>query len=161
MVKDGGDLGRSLATAAELLKIDLGVKVVHARFSGFDTHEGHGYKHKDLMAKIDVAIDGFLQKLADYGLAERVLVATSSEFGRRVKETGNGLDHGSASTMLLFGPVKPGRYGQASSLRDLDKNDNLKTNVPFDVYLATLAQVWLGVDAASVMPTKPEVIPII
>ncbi len=161
MVKEGGDLGRGLAMAAEVLKADLGVKVVHARMGGFDTHDGHQWRHKDLMMKLDVAIDGFLQKLADYGLSERVLVATTSEFGRRAKENGNGFDHGAASTLLLFGPVKPGRYGQAASLTNLDKNDNLKSTVPFDIYLGTLAQVWLGLDAASVLPTKPEVLPII
>ena len=161
MVKEGGRLGRQLATATEILKAGLGVRVVHARLQGFDTHNGHQYKHESLMQQLDIALDGFLQDLADNGLAERVLVATSSEFGRRGRENGNGLDHGAASTMLLFGPMLPGRYGAPSPLDDLDGRGNLKTTVPFDAYLATLAQVWLGVDAASVLPGSPEVLTIL
>ena len=113
------------------------------------------------MTKLDIAVDGFLVKMHELGWSNRVLVATTSEFGRRVKQNGSGFDHGAGSTMLLFGPVVPGRYGQPSSLSDLDPLGNLKTNVPFDVYLGTLAQSWLGVDAASVLPSKPEVLPIV
>lgn len=158
MVKESRRLGRQLATAAEMIRADVGVRVVHAHLNGFDTHKGHDYKHENLMKQLDVAIGGFLQKLDDEGLADRVLVATSSEFGRRGKENGSGLDHGAASTMLLFGPVLPGRLGQPSSLSDLDDTGNLKTHVPFDVYLGTLAEQWLGVEAASVLPSAPEVI---
>jgi uncharacterized protein (DUF1501 family) len=161
MIADGGDIGRALATAAAMLKADIGVRVVHARMSGFDTHDGHAWRHEDLMTRLDVALDGFLGKMAEYGLAERVLVATSSEFGRRVRQNGSGFDHGNASTMLLFGPVLPGRYGQAPSLTDLDDHGNLKTTVPFDSYLGTLAETWLGVEAGSVLPTAPEVLPIL
>lgn len=161
MVTDGGDLGAGLAAAAQLLAAELGVRVIHARLDGFDTHDGFEWKYPDLMTKLDVAVDGFLVKMHELGLSNRVLVATTSEFGRRVKQNGSGFDHGAGSTMLLFGPVVPGRYGQASSLSDLDPLGNLKTNVPFDVYLGTLAQSWLGVDAASVLPSTPEVLPII
>ncbi len=160
MVKEGGDLGRQLAAAAEIIRADFGVRVVHARLGGFDTHKGHQYKHESLMQKVDAAVDGFLQTLADYGLAERVLVATSSEFGRRAAENGNGLDHGAGSTMLLFGPVVPARYGTTPSFSDLDKRGNLKTHVPFDSYLGTLAQNWLGVEAGTILPTSPELLPI-
>lgn len=161
-IKDGGDLARALATAAELLKADLGIRIVHATLTGFDTHDGHAWRYKDLMSHVDAAIDGFLTTIADQGMADRVLVATSSEFGRRVKENGNGFDHGAASSMLLFGPVKPGRYGEPPPLDKLDQWGNLKTTVPFDTYLGTLAQTWLGVDAASVLPTAPaELLPLI
>ncbi len=161
MVKDGGDLGVGLATAAQLLEADIGVRIVHARLAGFDTHDGFEWKYPDLMTKLNAAIDGFLTRMHALGWANRVLVATTSEFGRRVKQNGSGFDHGAASTMLLFGPVLPGRYGQTPSLTDLDTNGNLKVAVPFDVYLGTLAQTWLGVDAASVLPTTPEVLPIV
>ena len=160
MVQEGGDIGRQLAAAAEVIRADFGVRVVHARLGGFDTHKGHQYKHEALMQKLDAAVDGFLQTIADYGMADRVLVATSSEFGRRAAENGNGLDHGAGSTMLLFGPVVPARYGTTPSFSDLDQRGNLKTHIPFDSYLGTLAQNWLGVEAGTVLPTSPEIIPI-
>ena len=58
-------------------------------------------------------------------------------------------------------PVPPGRAGEPSPVGDLDRNGNLKTTVPFDRYLATLAQDSLGIDAASVLPDAPEPIGII
>jgi uncharacterized protein (DUF1501 family) len=89
-------------------------------------------------------------------MSDRVLVATTSEFGRRVSENGSGLDHGAASSMLVVGPVKAGRAGDPSPLGDLDGNGNLRTTVPFDRYLATLSQEWLGVEAGSILPEAPQ-----
>lgn len=156
MIKDGGRLGQQLAMAAELIKADVGVRVIHADHGGFDTHDGHRGRHINLMEQFDAAVDGFLQSIIDAGLGDRVLVATTSEFGRRVSENGSGLDHGAASTMLAFGPVKAGRNGDPSPLSDLDGNGNLRTTIAFDRYLATLAQSWMGVEAASILPDSPE-----
>lgn len=155
IVKNGGRLGRQLAIAAEMIKADVGVKVIHARMGGFDTHEGHRGRHERLMGDLNGAVAGFLQLMDEAGLTDRVLVATTSEFGRRVTENSSGLDHGSASSMLLFGPVAPGRYGEPSPLGDLDRNGNLKTTVPFERYLSTLAQDWLGIEAGSVLDGAP------
>ncbi len=161
MIREGGGLGRQLAMAAEMIKADVGVRVVHASLGGFDTHDGHQGKHERLMRTFDAAVDGFLQEIENAGMGDRVLVATSSEFGRRVGENGSGLDHGAASSMLMLGPVPPGRAGDPSPVADLDRNGNLKTTIPFDRYLATLAQDWLGIDAASVLPDAPEPIGLI
>ncbi len=161
IVKNGGGLGRQLAMAAALIKADLGIRVVHARMGGFDTHDGHNGRHERLMGQLDGAVDGFLQILEDAGLADRVLVATTSEFGRRVSENASGLDHGAASTMLLFGPVAPGRVGDPSPVSNLDDRGNLKTTIGFDRYLASLAQEWLGVDAGAVLDNAPAPISIL
>ncbi len=162
MFTDGGRLGRQLAVAADLIAADVGVRVVHAHLGGFDTHENHLGRHSNLMAQVDAAIDGFLTQIELDGAADRVLVATTSEFGRRVAENERGLDHGSASTMLLAGaPVTPGRYGAAPQVGNPDDNGNLRTEVPFDAYLATLAERWLGVEGASVLPGDPEILPLI
>lgn len=156
MIQEGGRLGRQLAMAGELIKADVGVKVVHATLGGFDTHDNHRGRHNNLMGQFDAAVDGFLQVLNDAGIGDRVLVATSSEFGRRLRENGSGLDHGSASSMLIMGPVTTGRAGDPSPMDDLDGNGNLKTTVPLDRYLASLAQDWLGIEAASVLPNAPQ-----
>ncbi len=156
MVQNGGRLGRQLAMAAELIKANVGVRVVHAQHGGFDTHNGHVGRHNNLMEQFDGAVAGFMEDLEAAGMADRVLVATTSEFGRRVRQNGSGLDHGSASSMLLVGPIKPGRLGEPSPLNDLDSNDNLKTTLPFDRYLASLAQEWLGVESGAVLAGAPE-----
>lgn len=156
MVREGGGLGRQLAMAAEMIKADVGVRVIHAQMGGFDTHEGHSGRHNNLMGQFDAAVDGFLQEIEAVGMADRVLVATTSEFGRRVSQNGSGLDHGSASSMLLVGPIRSGRIGDPSPINDLDRNGNLKTTIAFDRYLAALAQEWLGIEAGSVLPNSPQ-----
>lgn len=156
MRQDGGDLGRQLVTAADLLDADLGTRIVRARLSGFDTHEGHRWRHDSLMAQIDAALDGFRRRLDAAGLADRVLIATISEFGRRVEPNDSGLDHGTASTMFVAGPGEWGevrRLGESPSLAQLDADGNLRATVSFDRYLGALAEGWMGVDAASVLPS--------
>jgi len=156
IVQNGGQLGRQLATAAEMIKANVGVRVIHARMGGFDTHDGHQYKHERLMERLNGAVAGFLSMMDAAGMADRVLVATTSEFGRRVRENAAGLDHGAASSMLLFGPVIPGRYGDPSPVGDLDRRGNLRTTIPFDRYLATLAEDWLGIESGSVLNGAPQ-----
>lgn len=79
-----------------------------------------------------------------------MLVATTSEFGRRAAENAGGLDHGTASAALMLGPVASGLYGEAPSLRKLNDDGNLVATVEFDDYQATMAQ-WLGIDAGEVL----------
>ena len=156
MVAEGGELGWQLYLAADLIGAGLGTRVVYTGVGGYDTHTDHLYAAEANLAQLDVAVDGFLTRAGELGFADRVLVATISEFGRRVPENGSGLDHGNASTMLVAGPVGDRRAGERPSLDDLDENDNLRTTIGFDRYLASLAQEWLGVEAASVLPGAPE-----
>ncbi len=158
MIADGGDLGWRMYSAAALVAADLGTRVVYVPTGDYDTHSGHEYRQRQNLAELDVAIDGFLSRAEDLGFADRVAVATISEFGRRVPENDSGLDHGSASTMLVAGPVGDVRAGDRPPLGDLDEDDNLRTTVGFDRYLASLAEEWLGVEAASVLPGNPELL---
>ncbi len=77
--------------------------------------------------------------MADAKLADRVLVLSFSEFGRRVQENGSGgTDHGAAGPVFLAGPaVKPGLLGAYPSLTDLDDGD-LKPVVDFRRVYATI-----------------------
>lgn len=161
MFTDGGRLGRQLGLAADLISADVGVRVVHASMGGYDTHENHLSRHNQLMGQLDASIAGFLQQMEVDGMADRVLVATTSEFGRRVAENDGGTDHGSGSVMMVAGPVTPGRYGLATPLGGADGNGNLPTEIPFHSYLGTLAQSWLGIEAGSVLPGDPEILPLL
>jgi uncharacterized protein (DUF1501 family) len=162
MFTDGGSLGRQLSTAADLIAADVGLRIVHARLGGFDTHENHQSRHDGLMTQLDAAIDGFLQQVEADGAADRVIVATTSEFGRRVSENDQGFDHGAGSVMLVAGaPVITGSHGTPSPLDDLDDHGNLRTEVRFDSYLASLAERWLGVEGGSVFPNDPEILDLV
>jgi uncharacterized protein (DUF1501 family) len=148
-------LGAQLSAAVRLLRAGAGIRIVHVPFGGdFDTHEDHLSRHNDLMTELDGALDAFLQELGSLGMTQNVLVATTSEFGRRASQNENGLDHGTATVGLLAGAIHPGVYGSHPNWATLDTNDNLKCTVTMGDYYATLAQ-WMGVSPGDVLAGSP------
>ncbi len=157
----GHELAQSLAMAARLLSANIGTRIIHVNHGqNFDTHENHLDHHANNMTALDESVDAFLRDLEARGLADKVLVMTTSEFGRRATDNGStGLDHGAASVALLMGAVKPGLYGQYSSLTKLDDNENLMATTNMIDYYGTVAQDWFGVHATDVLEGSPTVIP--
>ena len=146
-------LAAALQLASELIVTGTGVKVLHVTLGGFDTHYTELNRHDALMGYLDSAITAFHDDLAAYGMADRVLIATWSEFGRRPKENASGgTDHGTASLVFLIGdPVKGGLYGETPNLAKLDQLGNLSYAVDFrSVYQEILAS-HLGVDARPIL----------
>jgi uncharacterized protein (DUF1501 family) len=165
MVDDSGlrpdypdnEFTRGLSLAMSLFLVDHGVRIVHVQMDGdFDTHDDHLSRHAELMARMDEGLNVFMDDLANNGIADRVLVMTTSEFGRRIGDSGSsGLDHGTASTALLMGPVNAGRYGEMPSFTDL-ADDNLKATVGMDQYYGTVAENWFGVPASDLFAGSVE-----
>lgn len=153
----GGRFSAQMSFASQLLRSDSGVRVVHVTADGvfFDTHERHRHFHDLSLAAIAPGLEAFRRDLASHGLADRVLIATTSEFGRRAREHNGGLDHGTSSCGILMGPVNPGLHGDHPSLRRVDADGNLRSSIPFDRYLATLA-TWMGADPAAILDGSPE-----
>ena len=146
----GDDLGSALASVRQRITNGSGVRVFHVPWGDFDTHSNEEGTHTDRMNRLGAALAAFRDDLADHGLRDRVLVATTSEFGRRPQANGSGTDHGTASTMLLMGPVAPRRYGLPVDFRRLDNDGNVKATTSMADYDATLAG-WLGVPAEAVL----------
>jgi uncharacterized protein (DUF1501 family) len=145
-------LSGSLEFAANVFDGETGIRVIHVSMDGdFDTHEGHSWKHPDLMTDLDDSLSAFHNDLAERGLQDRVMVMTTSEFGRTANENASGgLDHGTASITMLSGPNTGGRRGEYPSLTDLDENDDLKATIPFESYLAGVVEGWLKVPSSEV-----------
>jgi uncharacterized protein (DUF1501 family) len=155
-------LAAALQLAAELIVTGTGVKILHVTLGGFDTHDQEFARHESLMGYVDGAVSAFYADLAAYGMSDRVLVATWSEFGRRVQETGNGgTDHGTAAPMFLIGDtVKGGMYGQAPSL-NVGRDGNLRYSVDFRSVYQEILEQHMKVDAKEVLATRFERIPAI
>ncbi|MCU1642177.1 MAG: hypothetical protein JWN03_2452 [Nocardia sp.] len=156
------DLGIQLRLAARLLADDNhGLRIVHVPMGAdFDTHTGHPDRYAKLMADLDASLAALRQDLAARGIADRVLIAAYSEFGRRVPDNGSdGLDHGAAGTALLLGPTRAGVFGELPNLRTLDSDDNLRATVDMTEYYATIAESWFGIPATEVLPGAPRPIP--
>jgi uncharacterized protein (DUF1501 family) len=147
-----------MRTALALIRANLGVRVIHVLGtpSAFDSHSEHVSSHERSLAALVPGLAAFRSELAASGLSDRVLIATTSEFGRRPQEANGGLDHGTSSCALLMGPTTPGLHGETPSLDRLDQDGNLASPIEFDRYLATLVG-WLGVDPAQILgrPVEP------
>ena len=113
------------------------------------------------MAYLDAAVSAFHQDLAAYGMADRVLIATWSEFGRRPQENASGgTDHGTAAPVFLIGdPVKGGLYGQGPDLAKLDASQNMSFKVDFRSVYQEILSFHLGVDGAEVLGSSFDRIP--
>jgi len=146
-------LAQALQLAAELIVTGTGVKLLHVTLGGFDTHYTELNRHDDLMGYLDQAVSSFYQDLSAHGAADRVLVATWSEFGRRPKENASGgTDHGAAAPLILIGdPVRGGMYGQAPNLIDLDQTGNLKYTVDFRSVYQEILGGHLGADPKEIL----------
>ncbi len=156
-------LAAALQLASELIVTGAGVKILHVTLGGFDTHYTEINRHDSLMAYFDSAVSAFYADLAAYGMADRVLVATWSEFGRRPNENASGgTDHGTASPIFLIGdPVKGGLYGEGPNLGKLDALGNLPYSVDYRAVYQEILGAHLGVDARTVFDQSFEGIPFV
>ncbi len=154
----GSPLGNGLKLAAHLLAGDPDLRIVHVPAQlDFDTHQSHPDRWPGLMVGVNDAVVAFLDDIDRRGLGGSVLVATTSEFGRTAHDNGSdGLDHGTASVMLVAGATPGGLVGEHSSLTRLDDDGDLVATVGFDRYYAALAESWLGVPAGDVLPGAPK-----
>jgi len=156
-------LAAALQLAAELIVTGTGVKVLHVTLGGFDTHYTELNRHDALMAYLDSAISAFHDDLTAYGMADRVMIATWSEFGRRPKENASGgTDHGTASPVFLIGDgVKGGLYCETPNLAKLDQLGNLSYSVDFRAVYQEILASHLGVDAKEILGQSFDRVPFV
>jgi uncharacterized protein (DUF1501 family) len=143
-----------LAVAAELIVSEPGVRVVHVTLNGFDTHAGQLDAHAGLLGELATGIASFRQRLADAGQSQRVLLITTSEFGRRAAENGSGgTDHGKAGVQFVVGDaVATGASGSGGTVfgtidprsSGLQDGDLRPVVDPRSMYASALD--WLGAD---------------
>jgi len=145
-------LASRLRVIARLIRGGLRTRVYYTSQPGYDTHVCQLVTHNALLGELSEALLAFKRDLASAGLADRVLVMTFSEFGRRVAENGGrGTDHGTAGPVFLCGPsVRPGLVGATPSLLDLDDGD-LKWSIDFRRVYAILLDQWLGIPSSEVL----------
>ena len=151
-----GPVGHRLSVVADLITGGLPSRAYHVLHPGFDTHARQATDLPVLLGQLDRALRRFHAALGP--AAERVVVATWTEFGRRPEWNGDGTDHGTAGTELVIGPaVRGGHHGEPVSLDRFDRDGNFLVTTDFRDYLGGLVQGTLGVDGAAVVPggTRP------
>tara|TARA_B100000780_G_scaffold148159_1_gene103524 strand:+ start:10050 stop:11657 length:1608 start_codon:yes stop_codon:yes gene_type:complete len=138
-----------LSLVSRFIKGGLGTKVYMVTLGGFDTHANQSDRHEVLMSTLSNALKTFYDDLKKYGIADKVLSMTFSEFGRRVSENGSGgTDHGSAAPIMFFGPSLNGSslIGNHPNLNFLDTGGNMESTMDFKSIYATVLTDWLCAD---------------
>ncbi len=150
-------LGNSLKQIAQLIRSDVGLEVAFADVEGWDTHAGQGGSNGQLansLRQFAAAIAAFARDLGSR-MSDVVLV-TTSEFGRTVRENGNrGTDHGHGTVMMtLGGAIKGGKvHGRWPGLSSLYEGRDLAVTTDFRDVFAPLLTAHLGVaDIRQVFP---------
>lgn len=114
------NFARQLWTVAQSIRFNLGMRYATVDLGGWDTHDGQGTAgsgynyYQDKIAELSQGLTAFYNELAGGGEIARVTVIVQSEFGRRVRQNGNGgTDHGYGNPMLVMGGPVNGRrlYG--------------------------------------------------
>lgn len=155
---DLSTLWGQLALAGALVASDLAPRIVYVHGNvDFDTHEDQSTRHGELMGQLDRGLAAFREAVDAAGRSDRVLVMTTSEFGRRARDNDGGTDHGAASTHLLIGPaVAGGRHGQAPSLDALDDDGNLVHTVDYRSVYAGVLTDWFEAGAEDLLGAGHE-----
>ncbi|HEV2369942.1 MAG TPA: DUF1501 domain-containing protein [Acidimicrobiales bacterium] len=147
-----GQLSAQLDVVSRLIRSGLSTRVYSVSLNGFDTHATEKDAHARLLAELDGAVTSFLAGLAGDHHGAGTVVATFSEFGRRVAANASGgTDHGTAAPLFVAGAaVKGGFHGDQPPLDHLDSG-NLEFTTDFRRVYASLLSEVVGVDPASVL----------
>jgi uncharacterized protein (DUF1501 family) len=100
----------------------------------------------------------FYSDLKEHGRGDEAIVMIFTEFGRRIRDNGNGTDHGAGGGAFIIGDgIKGGMYGQFPSLKEEDWLDgDLIPNNDFRSTYTTILEHWLGLDAAPIVNGRFE-----
>ncbi len=140
-VYPSGTLGDQLKVVAQLVKLDLGLRVATVDFGGWDTHNGQGDGSGGYFAgrlgELSSALAALYLDLDGAGGGNhtaRLTVVAQSEFGRRLRENADrGTDHGHGNLILLLGgSVVGGLHGAWPGLATGQLFDNADLAVTTD-----------------------------
>lgn len=139
-------LGKNLEWIARLIKGNLNSKVYYTSQNGYDTHDNQNTIQQRNLSELNDAIFSFYTELKNAQLLQNVTLVIFSEFGRRVKDNGNGTDHGTAAPLFIIGGNNKGKViGKNPNLNDLDNGD-LKYEIDFRSVYASLLQNKMNFD---------------
>ena len=139
-------IARSIGSAK-----NLGIRrqVFFAEMKNWDRHSGSRVDIATNLMELDTVLGGFLSVLRRWGLANSVTTFTTTDFGRKLVENGNGSDHGWGGAGIVMGGAVDGQKiigkppAVGSSTADTFQFGRLIPNTSTDQLAATLAH-WMG-----------------
>ena len=166
-------IGQQFEITARLIAGGLETPFYRLNQNGYDTHidqvgSSPSYTgiHNTLLSDLSNSLSVFLSEMDALGLLEKVLVITTSEFGRRAIENASlGTDHGTSAPILAFGAgINGGIFGNNPQLNQLDNNGNLNLQFDYRQIYSTIITDWLGLNqeiATNVFGQEFEAIPFV
>jgi len=141
-------LSQSLKGIAQVHLSGIGTRVFYAQLGGFDVHGAQIQTQQTLLANVSRSVGDFFDDLRENDGSQEVIMMIFSEFGRRIKDNGNGTDHGSGGgTMLIGDRVKGGFYDPYPSLAPEDQLDgDMHFSHDFRSIYSTVLEQWLGLN---------------
>lgn len=151
-----------LKLCARLLAANLGLRVFHLGFGGFDTHEGQdtdGY-HAGLLSVLSEGLAALHTDLVAQNLHDDTLIVVFTEFGRTVYENGSqGTDHGHVAPVLVLGSGVNGGFVGAHPSMDpanlTDDDGELPMVTDFRDVFGTVMKRWMGEGPANLATLFP------
>ena len=150
-VYPNNSFGDQLQTVAQMIKLQIGLRVSTIDLGGWDTHESQaggdpstGY-FSDRISMLSQGMHAFFTDLNSSGTenyANRVTTIVMSEFGRRLRENDNrGTDHGHGGFMFVMGgESEGGMHGTWPGLHTDQLYDNVDLAVTTD-YRQVLSEI--------------------
>ncbi|MBI21461.1 MAG: hypothetical protein CL780_04355, partial [Chloroflexi bacterium] len=115
-------LSQSLRGIAQVHTANIGTRIFYAELGGFDTHGAQMDTQTGLLTILSRAVGDFFDDLKEHDAAEEVIMLIFTEFGRRIRDNGNGTDHGSGGGAILIGDrINGNLYGEYPSLDPADQ----------------------------------------
>lgn len=108
-----GEFGQRLQAVAQLIRLELGLRVATLDFGGWDTHEGQGNGSGGYFAQLVTELARGLKAFMTDLDGHRLTLIVQSEFGRRLRQNANdGTDHGHGNLMMVLSRnIRGGIYG--------------------------------------------------
>ena len=150
------DIAEPLKTLAQLIKMDVGIRIATIDYGGWDTHIGQGGRFANLTDGLSRGLAAFWNDME--GQQDRITIVAMSEFGRRLKSNDSGgTDHGHGGVMMAMGAgVKGGNiYGRWPGLKteELDNQVDLAVTTDFRNVLGEILRMRMSLTSpASIFP---------
>ena len=140
-------LSQSLRGIAQVQTANIGTRIFYAELGGFDTHGAQMDTQTGLLTILSRAVGDFFDDLKEHDAAEEVIMLIFTEFGRRIRDNGNGTDHGSGGGAILIGDrINGNLYGEYPSLDPADQlSGDMHFNNDFRSIYSTVLDDWLGI----------------
>ncbi|MEM1394963.1 MAG: DUF1501 domain-containing protein [Cyanobacteria bacterium P01_H01_bin.150] len=153
---------RDAQRLARLMVRDSRIELAFLGLGGWDTHINQGNTKGQLSQRLQRLGDGLATLQKELGeVYKNTNIVVLSEFGRTVKENGNGgTDHGHGNVMwLLGGNIRGGKiYGDFPGLSGdrLHEGRDLEITTDFRDIIATVLQSHMNLDKAKISQIFPN-----